>query len=56
MFNWRTTLAGVAVVALAAVETFLGVDIPGFSMDLGTAVVVGSGLIFSADAARSALR
>lgn len=52
--NWKTTLAGVAVIGLNALH-LVGVNVPGFTpMDIGTAVVVGGGLILSGDAALSA--
>lgn len=50
-FNWRTSLAGAFVVAAAGVETFLGVDIPGFNLGLAEAVTIAGGLFFAADGA-----
>jgi hypothetical protein len=50
--NWKTTVAGVGVIALAALG-MVGVHVPGVSpMDLGQALVVGGGLIFAKDVAK----
>lgn len=50
--NWKTSLAGLGVIAAAALHTFFGVNIPGFStMDLGTAIMTGIGLIMAKDGA-----
>jgi hypothetical protein len=48
--NWRTTAAGLIVVALGAAKTFLGIDVPGFSLDFIAALPVGVGLILAKDA------
>jgi hypothetical protein len=49
--NWQTTAAGVIVIALGAANTFLGIHVPGFSLDFVAALPVGVGLIFAKDAA-----
>ena len=49
VFNWKTTLAGAFVIAAAATETLLGIDIPGFNVDLAGALALGAGLLFAAD-------
>ena len=48
--NWQTTAAGVIVVALGAAKTFLGIEVPGFSLDFVAALPVGLGLILAKDA------
>ena len=53
--NWQTTAAGAIVIALGAAKTFLGIEVPGFSLDFVAALPVGVGLILAKDgAARSA--
>lgn len=49
--NWKTTLAGVIVIALGAAHT-MGINVPGFTMDLGPALTAGIGLIFASDASK----
>jgi len=49
--NWQTTAAGLIVIALGAAKTFLGIDVPGFSLDFIAALPVGVGLILAKDAA-----
>jgi hypothetical protein len=49
--NWQTTAAGAIVIALGAANTFLGIHVPGFSLDFVAALPVGIGLIFAKDAA-----
>lgn len=56
LLNWRTTAAGVLLIVLA-VLSMAGVAIPGFTMPaggIGTAIVMGVGLILSGDASLSA--
>jgi hypothetical protein len=48
--NWQTTAAGLIVVALGAAHTFLGIDVPGFTLDFIAALPVGAGLILAQDA------
>ena len=48
--NWQTTAAGVIVIALGAAKSFLGVEVPGFSLDFIAALPVGVGLILAKDA------
>jgi hypothetical protein len=49
--NWKTTSAGAILIALSGLAA-LGVHVPGISVpDIGTAVVVGIGLILGKDAA-----
>jgi len=52
--NWQTTAAGLIVIALGAAHTFLGIDVPGFSLDFIAALPVGAGLILAKDAAGGA--
>jgi hypothetical protein len=49
--NWQTTAAGAIVIALGAAKTFLGIEVPGFSLDFIAALPVGVGLILAKDAA-----
>jgi hypothetical protein len=49
--NWQTTTAGLIVIALGAAKTFLGIEVPGFSLDFIAALPVGVGLILAKDAA-----
>jgi hypothetical protein len=49
--NWQTTAAGAIVIALGAAKTFLGIEVPGFSLDFVAALPVGVGLILARDAA-----
>jgi hypothetical protein len=51
--NWQTTAAGVIVIALGAAKTFLGIEVPGFSLDFVAALPVGLGLILAKDATAS---
>jgi hypothetical protein len=48
--NWKTTAAGVIVIALGAAHTFLGIDIPGLALDFLSALPIGAGLILAKDA------
>jgi hypothetical protein len=48
--NWQTTASGLIVIALGAAHSFLGIDIPGFSLDFLSALPLGAGLIFAKDA------
>jgi hypothetical protein len=47
--NWKTSLAGLVTIALGALHSYFGVDIPGINLDLGSAIPVGLGLILAAD-------
>ncbi len=47
--NWKTSLTGVVIIILGALGTFLGVKVPGFSLDFGSALTVGIGLLLSKD-------
>jgi hypothetical protein len=47
--NWKTTATGVIVIALGAAHTFLGINIPGFTLDFLSALPVGAGLILAKD-------
>ena len=38
--NWKTSLAGVVIIGIAALHTFAGVNIPG-AMDISQALTVG---------------
>ncbi len=46
--NWKTTLTGAVIVLIAALHTFLGMNIPG-AMDLGPALTVAIGLFLAKD-------
>jgi hypothetical protein len=48
--NWQTTAAGLIVIGLGAAHTFLGIDVPGFSLGFIAALPVGAGLILAKDA------
>ena len=47
--SWKTTAGGVATIALGALTTFVGVKIPGFNMDFGSALIAGMALIAAKD-------
>ena len=48
--NWKTTAAGLIILAAAVLHS-LGVDVPGFSgLDLGQAIIIAAGLILAHDA------
>jgi len=47
--NWKTSLTGVLIIALGALGSFLGIHVPGFSMDFGAALTMGIGLLLAKD-------
>jgi hypothetical protein len=47
--NWKTSLGGVVLIGVAALEA-AGVSVPGVSIDLGKALVIGIPLILASDA------
>ena len=47
--NWKTGLAGLIIIALGALSSFLGVHVPGFNMDFGAALTTGIALILAKD-------
>jgi hypothetical protein len=47
--NWKTTLTAAVIVGIAALKTFLGLNIPG-ALDIATAIPVAVGLVFAKDA------
>jgi hypothetical protein len=47
--NWKTTLAGVVIIVLGAMNTFLGIHVPGFNLDFLAALTTGSALLFAKD-------
>jgi hypothetical protein len=49
--NWQTSATGLIVIALGAAKTFLGIEVPGFSLDFIAALPVGVGLILAKDGA-----
>jgi hypothetical protein len=49
LLNWKTTLAGITLFAVAALK-IAGVDVPGFAGDPGALIIGGIGLIFAKDA------
>lgn len=50
--HWKTTVAGVILIGAAVCHSFFGIDIPGFTMDLGTSITMGLGLIVATDASK----
>lgn len=48
--NWKTSVAGLVIIAVGALHQLFGVDVPGFNLDLGSAITAGLGLIFARDA------
>lgn len=50
-FNWRTSAAGGILIAIGALNTFLGVHVPGLEIGIGPALASGIGLLFAGDAA-----
>jgi hypothetical protein len=48
--NWKTTLSGAVLILVGGLGAFLGVHIPGFSMDPGLAITTGIGLLVAKDA------
>jgi len=51
MINWKTSIAGLVLIAVGALELGLGIHIPGFNMDAGAAMAAGLGLLMAKDAA-----
>jgi len=51
MINWKTSIAGLVLIGVGALEMGLGIHIPGFSMDPGAALAAGLGLLMAKDAA-----
>jgi hypothetical protein len=51
--NWQTSLVGLLLIALGLLEAFLGLKIPGFTMDPGAALTMGLGFLVAKDAAPS---
>ena len=47
--NWKTGAAGLIIIVLGALSSFLGIHVPGFNMDFGAAVVTGIGMILAKD-------
>lgn len=47
--NWKTSVTGLAIIALGAAGTFLGIKIPGFNMDFLAALTVGIGMLLGKD-------
>lgn len=46
--NWKTTVTGGVILLIAALHTFLGLNIPG-AMDFGPALTVAIGLFLAKD-------
>ena len=46
--NWKTSLTGAIILLIAALHTFLGINIPG-AMDIGPAFTVALGLFLAKD-------
>jgi Cu/Ag efflux pump CusA len=50
--HWRTSLAGIVLISLAVLQTFLNIKVPGITVpDLGTCLTMGLGLIVASDGA-----
>ncbi len=47
--NWKTSLSGAIIIALGALNTFLGLHVPGFNLDFTAALAAGVGLILARD-------
>jgi hypothetical protein len=47
--NWKTSAGGLILIVMGALHTFLGINIPGFGMDFGSAMAAGLALIFAKD-------
>jgi hypothetical protein len=50
--NWKTSIAGIVLIAIGLLEGILGIHIPGFSMDAGAALAAGIGLLMAKDATK----
>lgn len=50
--NWKTSLGGVILIIVAILHQFLGINVPGFTMDIGAALAAGLALIFAGDAGK----
>ena len=50
--NWKTSLGGAILIVITVLHQFLGISVPGFSMDIGAAFATGLGLIFANDAGK----
>jgi hypothetical protein len=49
LISWKTTLVGVVLLVIAGLKAY-GVDVPGFSGDVGTLVAAALAAIFAKDA------
>ena len=47
--NWKTSLTGAIVICLGLLKAVLGIEIPGFTMDIGPAMATGIGLLLAKD-------
>lgn len=47
--NWKTSVAGMVIIALGAANTFLGIHVPGFDLGFTAALTAGIGLIMAKD-------
>ena len=47
--NWKTSAGGFILILMGALSTFVGVKIPGFNMDFGSALAAGLALIMAKD-------
>jgi len=45
--NKKTLITAGLIVVLAGLKQFLGIEIPGFTLSLGDAITVASGLVFA---------
>lgn len=47
--NWKTSLGGLVLIVIGALSTFVGVKVPGFNMDFGSALAAGIALMMAKD-------
>jgi hypothetical protein len=50
MVNWKTSVAGLVLIAVGALGVGFGVHVPGFAMEPGAAIAAGLGLLMAKDA------
>jgi hypothetical protein len=47
--NWKTSVGGLIIILIGALSTFVGIKVPGFNMDFGSALTAGLALILAKD-------
>lgn len=47
--NWKTSVTGLIIIGLGALGSFVGIQIPGFTMDFGAALIMGVGMLLAKD-------